>query len=131
MKETAFSRLTDIRRGPTPYYGRRVRLLARRARAELRDMRWFDARCEREELAVTLDRAAGTARVGGRVYRVEPFGLGHLDVSTRDTWIGEVRADGTVRWTPDGGRTSQRRRRWDVLAAVARAWRASAGDAAR
>jgi hypothetical protein len=82
--------------------------------------------------AVVLDRARGEATVGGVVY-VAHHGaapgrvLVYRELECRDGsgralhWVGTY-ADGSVRELPQGGRTSQRRRRYDVVRAVAAAW---------
>lgn len=84
-----------------------------------------------DDLVASVDRSAGTATVAGVVYPlvVLPFDGGtYVDVWApfdAPRYVGRVCGgvgDAAVR---DGGRTSQRRRRWETLAAIARVWRES------
>jgi hypothetical protein len=113
----------------TPRWKRRIlregREYPRRIRTHLERAWWEPAALP----AVDLDRAAGTATVAGRAYRVSEFrGPGAFDVSAPlyggGTWLGAFCACHGVE-PREGGRTSQRRRWHDVLRAIAAAWWAS------
>ena len=97
--------------------------------------RWWSRRSTpvsgRPPLVATVDRAAGTATVAGVAYRLRDHGGGERDVyelrGGRRVWLGAFCPCHGI-YPRDGGRTSQRRRRWETLAAVARAWQASESE---
>jgi len=87
---------------------------------------------------VVIDRERGEAVVDGIVYVVHNGAapgraLVYRELECRDGsglalhWMGTC-ADGRV-GTKRGGRTSQRRRRYEVVRAIAAAWLADAGRA--
>jgi len=121
----------------------RQRVRERRARNRDRERARLLLNARRGPRVATLDRAAGTATVAGVTYRVHDAGMLFeacadrsaretpcWTIATRGTWVGEFACDGRM-WTRAGGRTSQRRRRWLVLSAIAREWLADDRAAAR
>jgi hypothetical protein len=121
---SAFKRGCSFVYGPDALYEARLALLSAIATA------WWKAP------VVTLDLDAETATVDGeafvahavRVYPPDGPVRGEIVLAVlcgrgrHERWLGDARADGSVRELPRGGRTSQRAKRWRVVSSIAAAW---------